>query len=170
MNRSGPSGKRQPPDGGWWSPAARRLHLTLAIALPGCLAAGWFELTRALGGREIAWVYAGEWPLYGVLGTYLWWRLLHQREVDTPKPESAVPPGPAGARDQPAIRQRAAAVDQPAIATDPELAAWQSYLDRLHELDPPGGPPAKRKGAGVGSISAAGEHRPRRRGRADSGS
>ena len=56
-------GRERQPRGGWWSPTARRLHLTLAIALPCCLAAGWFELTRALNGRAIAWVYAGEWPL-----------------------------------------------------------------------------------------------------------
>ena len=40
----------------------------LLLGVPLCLAAGWFELTRALGGREVAWVYAFEWPMYAVAG------------------------------------------------------------------------------------------------------
>jgi hypothetical protein len=123
---------RPPLEQGWWSPAARRLHLTLAIGLPGCAAAGWFELTRALDGREIAWVYAGEWPLYGVLGTYLWWKLLHSD----------------GAIRHPAIKgvpheDDANGVDQTMPAPDLELEAWQTYMNKLHELDPPGGPPKR---------------------------
>jgi hypothetical protein len=123
---------RPPLEQGWWSPAARRLHLTLAIGLPGCVAAGWFELTRALAGREIAWVYAGEWPLYGVLGTYLWWKLLHSD----------------GAVRLPAIERVSheddtAVVDRTMPAPDLELEAWQTYMNKLHELDPPGGPPKR---------------------------
>ena len=57
------------------------------------------------------------------LGVYLWWRLL--RPVD------------AAAR---ADGDQAAAGATP----DPELLAWQAYLARLHEADPPGGPPARR--------------------------
>jgi hypothetical protein len=125
MNRSGHGAGYSPPPGGWWSPAARRLHLTLAIGLPACAAAGWFELTRALAGREIAWVYAGEWPLYGVLGTYLWWKLLHSEvPIELPSQEDAEPP--------PALERE---------PVDAGLAAWQNYLHRLHESDPPGGPP-----------------------------
>lgn len=119
---------------GWWSPAARRLHLALVIGLPGCMAAGWFELTRALGGREIAWVYAGEWPLYGVLGTYLWWKLLHSDSAKIPALKSTHSHPLAGADESLNL------ADPP---PDLALEAWQSYLTRLNELDPPGGPPGR---------------------------
>jgi hypothetical protein len=129
-----------PLEDGWWSPAARRLHLALVIGLPGCFAAGWFELSRALAGREIAWVYAGEWPLYGILGTYLWWKLLHS---DSAK----IPTLRAKHSKQRTEGQQALADDEvlteSQVAADPQLMAWQNYLTRLHELDPPGGPPVR---------------------------
>lgn len=107
------------------------------------MAAGWFELTRAMAGREIAWVYAGEWPLYGILGTYLWWKLLHSDVAKIPSLGSNGPQSPSTATDGPSVPQSAATVEQSVVATDPQLVAWQSYLSRLHAVDPPGGPPAR---------------------------
>jgi hypothetical protein len=103
-----------------------RKYLPLVFGVPGCLAAGWFELTRALGGREVAWVYAFEWPLYAVIGVYMWWHIWH-KVSDLP---SAVPAAtlPKQAGPPP---------------DDPELAAWESYLANLHAVDPPGGPPPR---------------------------
>ncbi len=92
----------------------------LLLGFPLCLAAGWFELTRALGGHEIAWVYAFEWPLYAVAWAAMWWQLLHRDPVATN--DSIAPPG-----------------------DDPELVAWQNYLADLDAVDPPGTPPAREK-------------------------
>lgn len=129
------------PPGGWWSREARRLHLTLLFALPGCLAAGWFELSRAMNGHQIAWVYAFEWPLFGVLGTYMWWRLVHDS-------------GPMGRRNT-AAEQGAARRSHPndpkaqpssevPADPDPGLEAWQRHLATLRALDPPGRAPWQR--------------------------
>lgn len=98
-----------------------RLHIPFLVGVSGCLFAGWFELNRALAGREVAWVYAFEWPLFAILGTGIWWRLMHDN-----------PPG----RDVP---------DDPPAATqpDPGLVAWQQYLAELRAADPPGGPPSR---------------------------
>jgi hypothetical protein len=131
--------RRGTPPGGWWSRTARKLHLTLAIALPGCLAAGWFELTRALNGREIAWVYAFEWPLYGLLGIYMWWRLLHAE----PEGEPSVGDGLAHTVVDHVVEEDATSLDDLVLAVDPELAAWQAYVRKLQKADPPGAPPAK---------------------------
>jgi hypothetical protein len=106
------------PAPGRWS-SAMRLHIPFVLALSLCLFAGWFELTRALAGREVAWVYAVEWPLFAILGTGIWWRLLHE-----PTPRRVVPD------DSPAPDQ-----------LDTDLVAWQEYLARLQAADPPGGPP-----------------------------
>jgi hypothetical protein len=110
------------------------MYLPVVIGVPGCFAAGWFELTRALGGREIAWVYAIEWPLYGITGMYMWWRLRRAHE-STHEPAAAKPVRMKQVRVKP-VRTIA--------ADDPGLAAWQDYLDRLQEADPPGGPPPTR--------------------------
>jgi hypothetical protein len=95
----------------------------LVIGVPGCLAAGWFELTRALDGRMVAWVYTFEWPMYAVLGVFMWWRIWHR-----PRPTS------------PEVPQQA----RPTRSDDDiELAAWQEYLTDLRSVDPPGGPPVR---------------------------
>ena len=110
-------------EAGRWSSMAR-LHIPFVIGVPGCLFAGWFELTRALAGRQVAWVYAFEWPLFAILGTYIWWRTFH---------ESAAMP------TRPAVPDDPRAIDQ----LDPGLVAWQEYLVQLHAADPPGGPPGE---------------------------
>ena len=109
---------------GWFSGYALRLHGILVAGLALCAVASWLEWTRALEGHALAWVYAFEWPLFAVLGTGMWWRLLRSESRPAPKP--ARPPR---------TRTRVIASD------DPDLVAWQEYLSRLHAADPPGGPP-----------------------------
>ena len=107
-----------PPPGRW--SCVFRLHIPFLVGVSVCLFAGWFELTRALAGREVAWVYAVEWPLFAVLGTGIWWRLLHERP-----PRRVIPKDPT-------------ATGQPDLG----LVAWQEYLAHLQAADPPGGPPS----------------------------
>jgi hypothetical protein len=71
---------------------AVKLHLTLAVGLAVCIAAFWFELSRALGGNALSWAYVFEWPLLAVFAVYMWWSLLHgNRPTRRPpkKPEVA---------------------------------------------------------------------------------
>jgi hypothetical protein len=80
------------------------------------LAAGWFELGRARGGREIAWVYTFEWPAFAALFAFMWWHLMTERPVRRP-----APPRPGG--------EKGSIPDD-----DPGLLAWRRYLDELgHE-------------------------------------
>lgn len=125
----GPDPARQAGSSGWFSANAMHLHAIMLLGVALCTFAAWFEWTRALSGHEIAWAYCFEWPLFGVLGIHIWWRLLHaelndQRASDTPR-EAATP-----------RRQ-----DTDPALDDPDLVAWQAYLARLHAADPPGGPP-----------------------------
>jgi hypothetical protein len=114
----------------WLSAGALRLHLTLLLVVPGCMAAGWFELTRARDGNELSWVYVFEWPFFAGFAIYLWWRLLHEGDSgssrDTPASEHGARAGAtnAGNSDRPG---------EP--AADPQLAAWNEYLARLHAKD-----------------------------------
>jgi hypothetical protein len=110
----------------WLSKSALRLHAALIVGLSGSSAATWVELRRGLQGRAVAWVYVFEWPLLALLGSYVWWRLLHD-EDDAER---------AGRRTR-----AAGPTTEAAAQDDPELAAWQAYLARLHAADPPGRPP-----------------------------
>ena len=93
---------------------ALRLHLTLVIGLSICLFAGWFELTRALGGNSLSWAYVFEWPLFGIFAIYLWWKLLHDDGSD-PRPSAE----PLDAE------------------TAQKLEVWNNYLAELRAQDPP---------------------------------
>lgn len=129
----------------WLSWHALRLHGTLLVVFPGCLAAGWFELTRALAGNELSWVYVFEWPFFAAFAAFLWWRLLHADE--------------RSAADQGGQRP---AVPSPALsdqAADPQLQAWNEYLARLHAASPPGGPPHARPAVPRPATDGAQRHR-----------
>ncbi|MGB8650436.1 MAG: hypothetical protein WCD35_07215, partial [Mycobacteriales bacterium] len=78
------------------------LALPVVVGVPGCLAAGWFELTRARAGHAIAWAYVFEWPFFALAGAYIWWQQLpgHDRAArrrtpcPEPQPETSAPPPP----------------------------------------------------------------------------
>lgn len=113
---------------------SRRARLTGAtvagVAL--CLGAGAFELSRALGGNSLSWVYTVEWPLIAAYGIYIWHKLVTEDAYGAESPH--------GSRDTGSVQE------QPDPGEDPALAAWQDYLTRLHAADPPGGPPAREPG------------------------
>ena len=109
----------------------RRLNVTALVAIPACLAAGAFELSRALGGNQLSWVYAVEWPVIAGYAVYMWRRLVRE-----PARGDGVPRDPAPV-DEAAEPVRG----DPSRVADPGLAAWRDYLARLHAEQPPGGPP-----------------------------
>lgn len=94
---------------------AVKLHLTLAVGLAISLAAGGYELYRALGGNPLSWAYTFEWPLFGAFGTYLWWRLLHEQQVSPRQAKKAATPLSPGEQAK--------------------LDAWNAYLAELHAAE-----------------------------------
>jgi hypothetical protein len=120
----------------WLTGKALRLHATMIVVAFGCLAAGGFELTRALSGNKLSWVYVFEWPFFAGCSVVIGWRLLHE----------GGPAGPASAPHSPQApgARPTSALDGDAVEDD-ELRAWQDYLGRLHSEHRPGGPrPARR--------------------------
>lgn len=99
-----------------WSRTAVRYHLLFLPAVCLCLAAGWFELTRARHGHQVAWVYTVEWPLFAAFFGYMWWHVVSERDTRRPSP-----PRPHAERDIP--------------DDDPGLLAWLGYLDALEHDD-----------------------------------
>ncbi len=96
-----------------------------------CLGAAAFELSRAMGGNPVSWVYTFEWPLIATYVIYIRYKLVAEDRE--------------GHRDADAPTSSLEATERAeATTTDPGLAAWQEYVARLHAAEPPGGPPAGR--------------------------
>jgi hypothetical protein len=62
----------------WLSRRALLLHAEVLVIAPGCVAAGWWQATRALHGNGLSWFYSVEWPVFAILAVVGWWRLLHE--------------------------------------------------------------------------------------------
>ncbi|MDE3205826.1 MAG: hypothetical protein KGQ66_16585 [Acidobacteriota bacterium] len=41
-----------------------------------CALAAWWQLTRALSGNLLSWMYVFEWPAFAGIAAWLWWVLL----------------------------------------------------------------------------------------------
>jgi hypothetical protein len=59
---------------------------TLVTVIPLCLLAGWFEFGRAQEGHWRAWVYAFEWPFFGIVAIYMFRRIMRGDIPKIPKP------------------------------------------------------------------------------------
>ncbi|HET9691257.1 MAG TPA: hypothetical protein VFP61_08890 [Acidimicrobiales bacterium] len=66
----------------WLSRRALAFHALLAVIVPGCLIAGWWQLERATGGNTLSWAYTFEWPVFAIIATVGWWQLLHEDPAD----------------------------------------------------------------------------------------
>ena len=66
----------------WLSKRAVVFHLLLAVIVPGCMIAGWWQLQRATGGNTLSWAYTFEWPIFAVLAVVGWWQLIHEDPAD----------------------------------------------------------------------------------------
>ncbi len=62
----------------WLSGRAVVLHVEFGVIALGCLAAGWWQATRALAGNGLSWVYSVEWPAFAVVAVLGWWHLIHE--------------------------------------------------------------------------------------------
>jgi hypothetical protein len=91
----------------------RRVHLGLALAELLCFSAFFFELRRALDGNELSWAYVFEWPIFGAYAIYMWRKLLNE-QPDT---------------------QSTTVIDDRDATQNPELVAWNTYLEQAHAHD-----------------------------------
>jgi hypothetical protein len=61
----------------WLSRRAVFLHLGCLLFVPFCIAATWWQITRAEDGNGLSYLYTFEWPVFALLGIYFWWQFLH---------------------------------------------------------------------------------------------
>jgi hypothetical protein len=113
--------------GMWTSRRAVSLHVALIVFVPACVALTWWQVSRALGGNELSWVYTVEWPIFGAYAAFMWWKLVH----DEPAPADAPAPTPA---DAPGPRDEADEGDEETQGgeKDDELAEYNRYLADLN--------------------------------------
>jgi DNA-binding transcriptional regulator of glucitol operon len=119
----------------WLSRRAVALHAAVLVFVPACALAAWWQINRAESGNQLSYLYSVMWPVFGILGIYFWWMLIHtdfddvglkgmrRQQAAAADPDSVTVITPPPGRP----RQEAS----PTVAEDPELAA---YNERLAEL------------------------------------
>ncbi len=125
----------------WFSRRAVSLHAAVLVFVPGCAVAAWWQVTRAADGNQLSYLYMVMWPVFGLLGIFFWWLLVHtdydtvglkgMRNRQVPPDggvAASVPVAPAAAGSPLAADIAASPV---ADDVDPDLAA---YNERLAEL------------------------------------
>jgi hypothetical protein len=101
--------------------------------VPFCGLAAWWQITRAMGGNDLSYLYSVEWPIFAILGVYFWWMLIHTdyeavglRGMRNRALSEAVPP-PV----DPVVQPEPSPLLSDEI--DPELAAYNERLAALSE-------------------------------------
>jgi hypothetical protein len=67
----------------WFSKRALIFHLAIIVWFPGCLVAAWWQITVALAGDSLGWLYSVEWPVFAIFGAVFWWNLIHDDPEQT---------------------------------------------------------------------------------------
>jgi hypothetical protein len=100
------------------------LHVALVAWLALCVACSYWQVGRAIQGNALSFLYAIEWPLFGVLGVIGWYALLH---VDGVSEHQAK----ARAEYEELMREKAR---QERIANDNESPDLKAYNDHLESI------------------------------------
>ena len=127
-----------------------QLHLPLVVVLAFCTAATIVEFGRAQQGVGRAWAYTIQWPIIGAFAVVVWNR--YRRHGSITRSVSTYFRNRVARFEAEALaeeeRQRASQEtrhDSPPALEDPDERAWREHVRRLHQQDPPGGPPAQRR-------------------------
>lgn len=118
----------------------------MVVWVPGCGVAAWWQVTIAMSGNALGWLYAVEWPVFAVLGVLGWWQLVHddpetiaERRRGRLRPAAAiggrsVPPEdspPDASEAAPALTADNVEAILRAEHDDDELASYNAYLASL---------------------------------------
>jgi len=128
----------------WLSRRAVSLHLAVLVFVPGCAVAAWWQINRAADGNQLSYLYSVMWPVFGILGLYFWWLLIHTdydtvglkgmrrqqsaADSESPDPAGIVSPELETRQPEPPVSVSA--------SEDPELAAYNARLAQLAAQGP----------------------------------
>ena len=113
----------------WLTGRAIKLHLLAVFVIAVCLTAGWWQLTRALGGNGPSWAYTIEWPFFAAYAGWTWWKLLHE-EPEFAKEKATLE---ALASDESASPNGDGATAAP-VEDDPDEQKREAYNEYLRAL------------------------------------
>ena len=123
----------------WLSRRAVSLHLAVLVFVPGCAVAAWWQIHRAEDGNLLSYLYSVMWPVFGILGLYFWWMLLHTdyETVGLRGMRRQQEAAAADAGGPVAVAPTAPAVPSPLLEVeDPALAAYNARLAELAAKGP----------------------------------
>jgi DNA-binding transcriptional regulator of glucitol operon len=105
-------------------------HALAIVLICGMLALGYWQYRRAMAGNALSWAYTFEWPLFAIFGVVFWAKTI--RDEFNPPDTDEAPDRADLAVGPPAgdARGKEVVVREP---DDPDLAAYNAYLARLHE-------------------------------------
>ena len=119
-----------------------QLHVPLVVVLTLCTVVTVIEVRRASEGVWRAWAYMFEWPMIGLFTVWIWNRYRREGNVTRGLADRWRERVERITAEADAAEGEARAAKGEAIGTaDPELAAWESYVDDLQRREPPGAPP-----------------------------
>lgn len=125
-----------------------QLHLPLVVVLALCTFATVVEYGRAQQGVDRAWVYTIQWPIIGLFAVVVWNRYRKHgsitRSISNYFRSRAARFEAEAIAEEERARAEAAGETVEVEEVDPDEVAWREHVRRLHELDPPGGPPSER--------------------------
>ncbi len=98
--------------------------------VPVCAIACWWQVTVALAGDHLGWLYSVEWPAFGIFGIVVWWNLLH----DDPEKVGSRALRAGHVRPH-RITERDRDITTRAEVESPELARYNEYLAALAAQD-----------------------------------
>ena len=122
----------------WLSGRAVSLHLAVLVFVPGCALAAWWQINRAADGNLLSYLYSVMWPVFGLLGVYFWWMLIHT-DFETVglkgmrRQQAGV--APTAVPELAPVRSEPPADVAPGM-DDPELAAYNARLAELAAKGP----------------------------------
>jgi hypothetical protein len=111
----------------YFSRRAIGIHFSLITWLALCVSCSYWQVGRALQGNSLSYLYAIEWPVFGILGLLGWYALLHVDHVSEHQ-EKARREYEEMMRDQARMAREAEAIIEP---EDPALAAYNDHLASL---------------------------------------
>jgi hypothetical protein len=115
-------------------------HVFAVVAFIGMFWLGDWQFHRAISGNTLSWAYTFEWPIFAVLGAVFWAKTIIDEwrgpDYVSKKKAAAAAANPASGKTAAALtlpHGQAASGDPDGTADeDPELAAYNAYLNRLN--------------------------------------
>lgn len=105
-------------------------HLAIALWVVVCGVACYWQVTVALAGDGLGWLYSVEWPAFGIFGIVVWWNLIHDDPTEVGSGAMR-----SGRFRPPAPNTRSRDVTTRREAESPELARYNEYLAALAASD-----------------------------------